>query len=337
MSLLRYVLKRIALILPTLFGVTVVMFAISYILPGNPAAVRLGGTPAISQLKEMEARMGLDKPVYIQYLIFASQLLSGDLGQCWMTGRPVIEDLAIRFPATLELALAGFLIMIVVGIPLGVVSAMNRNKLIDHVTRVVSIGGLSIPLFWLGLIVVYFFYFILRWFPAPIGRLDPGIEPPVRVSGMFIVDSLIAGNWTTLSQSVMHIILPAVTLGFVNLAPVARMVRSGVLDILGSEYIRAERAAGIPENQIYRDALRNAMIPVLTVLGLSFGYLMAGIIVLEQVFSWPGIGLYALQAIATNDHNPMQAYILIMTVVFILTSLLVDILYAFIDPRIRYK
>lgn len=330
-------LKRVALILPTLFGVTLVMFVISYILPGNPALVRLGGTPAISQLKEMEEKMGLDKPVYIQYLIFMSQLLSGDLGQCWMTGRPVIDDLMIRFPATLELALAGFLIMIIVGIPLGVVSAMKRNKLIDHVTRVVSIGGVSIPLFWLGLVVVYVFYFILRWFPAPAGRLDPGIDSPTHVTGMFILDSLVTGNWTTLNSSTAHIILPAVTLGFVNLAPVSRMVRSAMLDILGSDYIRAERAAGIPENQIHRDALRNAMIPVLTLLGLSFGYLMAGIIVLEQVFSWPGIGLYALQAIATNDHNPMQAYILIMTAVFILTNLVVDVLYASIDPRIRYR
>lgn len=254
-----------------------------------------------------------------------------------MTGRPVVQDLEIRFPATLELALAGFLIMIIIGVPLGVVSAMKRNKLVDHITRVVTLGGMSIPLFWLGLAVVYVLYFILRWFPAPSGRLDPGIISPAHITGMFILDSLLTGNWSTLENSVGHIFLPAVTLGFVNLAPVSRMVRSSMLDILGSDYIRAERAAGIPENQIYRDALRNAMIPVLTLLGLSFGYLMAGIIILEQVFSWPGIGLYALQAIATNDHNPMQAYILMMTATFILTNLLVDILYASIDPRIRYR
>lgn len=337
MSLLRYVLRRVALILPTLLGVTIVMFMINYLLPGNPAAVRLGGSPAVSQLKQMEAKMGLDKPVYIQYFIYISQLLSGDLGESWMTGRPVIEDLATRFPATLELAIAGFVIMVVIGIPLGVVSAVKRNKLVDHITRIVSISGVSIPLFWLGLVIVYLFYFTLRWFPGPIGRLDPGIDPPASITGMFILDSIASGNWTTLRSSIMHIILPAVTLGFVNLAPVARMVRSAMLDVLNSDYIRAERAAGLPENQIYKDALRNAMIPILTVLGLCFGYLMAGIIVLEQVFSWPGIGLYALQSVAANDNDPMQAYILIMTTVFILTNLVVDILYASIDPRIRYR
>lgn len=330
-------MKRVALIFPTLFAVSIIMFIISYMLPGNPALVRLGGSPQISQIKQMEAQMGLDKPVYVQYYIFITQLLSGNLGQCWITGNPVVQDLAVRLPATLELAIAAFLIMIVVGIPLGVISAMRRNKLIDHVTRVISTGGVSIPLFWLGLIAIYVFYFVFRWFPAPSGQLDPGMAPPTHITGMYILDSLLSGNWITLKSSIAHIILPAFTLGFINLAPVTRMVRSAMLDALGSDYIRTERAAGIPEKQINRDALRNAMIPVLTLLGLSFGYLMAGIIVIEQVFSWPGIGLYAMQAIATNDHNPMEAYILIMTAVFILANLFVDILYASIDPRIRYS
>lgn len=337
MGLLRYVTRRILLIAPTLLGVTLVMFLITYLLPGNPALVRLGGSPAISQLKEMEAKMGLDKPVYVRYFIYLSQLLSGDLGESWITGRSVMEDVSVRFPATLELALAGFIIMITIGIPLGIICAIKRNTLIDHLFRMISISGISIPLFWLGLIVIYIFYFLLQWFPAPIGRLDPGLNPPTMITGMYILDSLPTGNWTTLRSSIMHIALPAITLGFVNLAPVARMVRSTMLDVLNSEYIKAERVAGIPEREIYKDALKNAMIPILTVVGLCFGYMMAGIIIIEQVFSWPGIGLYALQSIAANDHDPIQAYVLIMTVIFILTNLTVDILYGYVDPRIRYK
>jgi peptide/nickel transport system permease protein len=329
-------MKRIALIIPTILGVTLVMFALTYLLPGNPATVRLGGSPAAAQIKLMEQKMGLDKPVYIQYLVYMQGLISGDLGTSWVTDRPVLQDLGTRFPATLELALAGFVIMVIVGLPLGVMSATKKNGLIDHVSRVISTAGVSVPLFWLGLILLYSLYFALRLFPGPTGRLDPALDPPQFITGLYILDSLLTRNWLTLRSSVMHIILPAVALGFVNLAPVARMVRSTMLDVLASDYIRAERAAGISESQIHRDALRNAMIPILTIVGLSFGYLMAGIIVLEEVFSWPGLGLYALQSIAANDNDPMLAYVLIMTVVFISTNLVVDILYGVIDPRIRY-
>jgi len=337
MSLIKYVLRRVALILPILLGVTIVMFTLTYLLPGDPALVRLGGSPAFSQIEKMREKMGLDKPVYIQYLIYMRDLLSGDLGICWVTDRPVLEDLKVRFPATLELALCGFMIAVITGIPMGVVSAIRRNRLIDHFSRVISISGLSIPLFWLGLIFIYVFYFSLNWSPAPIGRLDPGLGPPKTITGMYIIDSVLTGNWVTLRSSFMHLILPAATLALINLAPIARMVRSTMLDTLGSEYIRMERAAGIPNREVYKDALRNSMIPILTITGLVFGYMMAGIIVLEQIFSWPGMGLYALQAMEASDNDPMQAYILIMALTFISINLVVDILYAAIDPRIRYK
>jgi peptide/nickel transport system permease protein len=337
MGLLRYALKRILLIIPTLFGLTLILFTITYLLPGNPALVRLGGSPAISQLKEMEAKMGLDKPIYLRYFIYISQLLKGDLGDSWVTGRPVLVDISVRLPATVELALAGFAIMIIVGVPAGLISAIKKNTLIDHLFRAFSIGGYSIPLFWLGLIMIYFFFYYLRWAPAPIGRLDPGLSPPATITGLYILDSLITGNWATLGSSLKQIALPAITLGLANIAPVARMSRSAMLDVLNSEYIKAERAAGLPDREIYRDALRNAMIPILTVIGLNFGYMMAGSVIVEQIFSWPGIGLYALQSMAANDHDPIQAYVLIIALVFISMNLIVDILYGYIDPRIRYK
>jgi peptide/nickel transport system permease protein len=253
-----------------------------------------------------------------------------------MTGRPVLEDVTARLPATLELALVSFAIMVAVGIPLGIVSATRKDTIVDHISRLLSISGISIPIFWLGLILIYTLYFTLGWFPSPSGRLDTTLAPPQAITGMFILDSIITGNQATLWSSLRHIALPAITLGIINLAPIARMLRSEMLDILSSNYILAERVSGLPKNQVHRDALRNGMIPILTTLGICFGFLIADVIIIEKLFAWPGIGMFALQSMASNDADPMQAYILIMAVMFIFVNLAVDVAYGFIDPRIRY-
>jgi len=324
--------------IPILFGVIVVTFLMTRALPGNPALYRLGGTPNVQAIKEMEKQMGLDKPILMQFIIYVSDIIRGDFGYSYVTGRPVLDDLAQRFPATLELSLVSLFIATIVGVPLGVFSAVKRNKLIDHICRLVAVSGVSLPEYYLGLLAIYVFYFFLGWFPAPLGRIDPFVAPPTHITGLYILDSLITGNTKALVSSVQHVILPATTLGFVNMAPTARMTRSAMLEILSSDYIRTARACGIPEKEvIYKDALKNAMIPVLTTLGLIFGYLLGGIVVIERIFSWPGMGFYALDAMVANDHDPMQAYILISAIVFLLINLTVDVSYGLIDPRIKYK
>ena len=336
MPLLRYLLKRIVLIIPLLMGITVITFILSYLLPGNPALVRLGGSPAAEAIAAMEEAMGLNKPVWTQFWIYLTNLLRGDLGKSWMTGRPVIEDIGARLPATMELALMSYLIVIVVGIPLGVLAAIRRDTIIDHFCRLIGVGGISIPLFWLGLMMIFVLFFVLRIFPAPMGRIASSIPPPQHITGFYMLDIILTNNWPAFKSSLSQITLPSLALATVSVAPVMRMTRSAMLDVLQSTYIQAERAAGLPDRSIQRDALKNALIPIITVMGMGFGFLIARVIIIEQVFTWPGIGLYALQSMSSNDRDPMQAYILIMGLIFVTTNLIVDILYGLIDPRIKY-
>jgi len=336
LGLLRYIVKRLLLFIPILFGITLITFTISYFLPGDPAAVRLGGSPSVEALEEMRIKMGLYKPIWERYLIYMTDLLKGDLGRSYLTDRPVLYEISDRILATLELSFVSLFIIVVVGIPLGILSAFKKNSIIDHVARFVGVSGISIPSFWLGLVLIFLLFYVARIFPPPLGRLPPGVDEPARITGFYIVDSLLSGNWETLKLSIYYISLPAITTALVNLAPITRMTRSAVLDVLEKDYIKAARAAGLPERQIYKDALKNASIPILTTIGLSIGFMISGSIVIEKVFSWPGIGLFALQSIASNDHNPIQAYILIVGLTFALINLLTDIAYGFVDPRIKY-
>ena len=336
MGFLNYLVRRLALALPTLFGVSLICFFLTNILPGNPAMVKAGPFATPEHLAEMERQMGLDRSLPEQYLRYASGLLRGNLGESSATGRPVAEDFVQRLPATLELTFASLIVAMVIGIPLGVLSAVHRDTLIDHVGRVVGITGVAMPSFWTGLIFVYVFFYLLGVAPAPLGRLESGITPPQHVTGLYVVDSLLSGNWQTLRSSLYQLMLPAATLGFSVMAPVARMVRSTMLEILESDYIKAAWAAGLPRRTvIYGDALRNAMIPVVTILGIVFGFLMAGNAVVESVFAWPGIGHYAVTALMTKDSGPIQSFVLFVAVLYVMVNLLVDLVYGLADPRIR--
>jgi peptide/nickel transport system permease protein len=225
-----------------------------------------------------------------------------------------------------------------VGIPLGVVSAVHRDSFIDHIGRVVGITGVAMPSFWTGLLLVYVFFYMLNIAPPPLGRIGSGITPPTAITGMYTIDSLFTGNWVALRSSLGQLVLPAATLGFSVMAPVARMVRSTMLEILESDYIKAAWAAGLPRNTvIYRDALRNAMIPIITILGIVFGFLMAGNAVVESVFAWPGIGNYAVTALMTKDSAPIQSFVLFVAVMYVLVNLVVDLAYGLADPRIRLR
>lgn len=336
MGFSQYLLHRLLLVIPTLFGVTLIAFTLTYLLPGNPALVKAGPLATPEHVAEMERQMGLDQPVPVQYGRYLAGVLRGDLGQSWSTGRPVLEDFRQRVPATLELTLASLLIAVGLGIPLGVLSAVHRDGALDHASRLVGVGGVAMPSFWTGLLLSYVFFYQLGVAPAPLGRLSPGVVAPERISGLLVLDAALAGDGRALLSALHHLMLPALTLGFAVMAPLTRMVRATMLEILESDYVKAAWAAGLPRRRIiYGDALRNALIPVVTLLGVIFGFLMAGNVVVEMVFAWPGIGNYAVTSLMTKDPGPIQSFVLFVAVMYVLVNLAVDLLYGLVDPRIR--
>ena len=338
MAFLAYFLRRLSLVIPTLVGVTLITFTLTYVLPGNPAVVKAGPLVSPEMVKELEKQMGLDQPAWVQYGRYIGGILHGDLGESSSTGRPVLEDFKQRLPATLELTLASLLIALVLGIPLGVQSAVHRDTAIDHIGRIVGVAGVAMPTFWTGLLLLYVFFSLLGVAPAPLGRLGPGIDPPHAITGLYVVDSLLTGNWRALGSALQQLVLPSLTLGLSVMAPIARMVRSTMLEILESDYVKAAWAAGIPRRRvIYGDALANAMIPVVTILGIVFGFLMAGNAVVESVFAWPGIGNYAITALMTKDSGPIQSFVLFVALLYVIVNFVVDLLYGLIDPRIRLE
>lgn len=334
--MLRYVLTRVVLVVPTLFGVTVITFVLTYLLPGNPALVKAGPLATPQHIAEMERQMGLDRPVVVQYWRYLRGLSRGDLGESHTTGRPVLHDLLQRVPATLELTLASLVVALVVGIPLGVVGAVRRDGWPDHLSRLIGVGGVAMPTFWTGLLALYVFFYALGVAPAPLGRLGSGITPPPARTGLYTVDALVAGDGQALGSALHQLVLPALVLGFSVMAPLTRMVRATMLEVLESDYIKAAWAAGLPRRTIiYGDALRNCMIPVITLVGIVFGFLMAGNVVVESVFAWPGIGNYAVTSMTSKDSGPIQSFVLFVAVVYVLVNLLVDLVYGVVDPRIR--
>jgi len=337
-AFLGYFLRRLSLVIPTLVGVTIITFTLTYVLPGNPAVVKAGPLVSPEMVRELEKEMGLDQPYWVQYGRYIGGVLRGDLGQSASTGRPVLEDFRQRLPATLELTLASLLIALAFGIPLGVQSAVHRDTAIDHIGRVVGVAGVAMPTFWTGLLALYVFFYLLGVAPPPLGRLGAGIQPPQAVTGLYVVDGLLTGNWKALGSALHQLMLPALTLGLSVMAPIARMVRSTMLEILESDYVKAAWAAGIPRRRvIYGDALANAMIPVVTILGIVFGFLMAGNAVVESVFAWPGIGNYAITSLMTKDSGPIQSFVLFVALLYVIVNFVIDILYGLIDPRIRLE
>jgi peptide/nickel transport system permease protein len=334
----RYVLQRLLFVIPTLFGVSVISFALTYLLPGNPALVKAGALATPDVVQDIERRMGLDRPLAVQYWRHVSGLLRGDLGESASTGRPVLEDFRQRMPATLELTLASLLIAVAIGIPLGVLSAVHRDSILDQASRLLGVGGVAMPSFWTGLLMLYVFFYLLGVAPPPLGRLGAEVSPPTRITGLYVVDAALTGNGAALISALHHLVLPALTLGFAVMAPLTRMVRATMLEILESDYVKAAWAAGLPRRQVvYGDALRNALIPTITLLGVIFGFLMAGNVVVEMVFAWPGLGHYAVTSLLTKDPGPIQSFVLFVAVMYVCVNLAVDLLYGLADPRIRLR
>jgi len=323
--------------IPLLLGITLIAFTISHAVPGNPIAANLG-QKAMSDPKivaAFEKEWGLDKPVAQQYLIYLGKLVQGDMGRSIKSRRAVIEDLRAFLPATIELATAAVLFGLLTGMALGILSALWRNSWVDHVARLISLLGVSIPVFWLALLALFVLYSRLGWFPGP-GRIDIGMQVPNRITGLLTVDSLIAGDWPVFRNVLSHLMLPALVLGSYTTGLITRVTRSAMLEVLGADYIRTARAKGLSERiTLIRHALRNALIPVITVIGFSYGNLLAGTVLTESIFAWPGIGQYAYRASTSLDFPAIMGVSLVIALIFILVNLVVDVLYFLIDPRLR--
>ncbi len=334
--LTRYIVRRLLLAVVTLVGVVIAVFLLTHVLPGNPAALRAGPLADEDLIARYEAEMGLDQPIHVQFINYAGLLAQGDLGASWRTNQPVRDELAQRLPATIELAVTAFVLALLIGLTLGILAAVYAGRWVDSAIRVFSTLGASLALFWLALVGVHIFYYTLRWAPPPLDRLSVGLAEPPSVTGLFTVDSLLAGDFVALSDALSHLWLPALTLAFVVSAPITRIMRAAMLEVLRSDFVRTARALGLaPRQVILVDALRNALIPVLTTLGIVFGYLMAGNVIVERVFSWAGIGQYAWNALITKDFNAVQGFVLVIAVTYVLLNLLVDMAYGLVDPRIR--
>jgi len=335
-SLRRYVARRLLLGTVTLLGVVVAVFVLTTVLPGDLASIKLGPYATEEGLAAMRAELGTDRPILAQFVDYVSGLLRGDMGRSWLTGQPVRRDMGQRLPATIELALAALVMALVIGLILGILAAVRRDSFIDQAVRGFAILGASTAIFWLALVLIYVFYYRLDWAPAPAGRLDVGTERPPAVTRLYVVDSLLARDWELFTNSLAHVALPALALAFIVTAPITKMVRAAMLDVLQADYIRTALAIGVPYRAIVmRDGLRNAMIPILTTIGIVFGYLMAGNVLVEQIFAWPGIGQYAWQSLISKDFEALRGFILLVAVTYVLINLVIDLLYSVIDPRIR--
>ncbi|NNF97744.1 MAG: ABC transporter permease [Desulfobacteraceae bacterium] len=332
--MLQYLIRRVVTLAITLIGIMVVTFFISLVIPADPLSSIAGPQAPQETVDRLRKLYGFDQPIYIQFGRYANRLAHGDLGTSFQTGRPVLEDIAKYFPATFELATIALFFSIIVGIPLGVLSAVYRNSPIDHFSRVLSLIGVSMPVFWLGLVFLLIFYFKLGWFPEP-GRLDIMLIEPERLTGMLLVDSLIALDWEVFFDALKHMFLPAFVLGLYGLAGIARIVRSSMLDVLSQEYIKTARIKGAREFIVLtRHALRNALIPAVTIIGLTYGGLLEGSVLTETIFSWPGLGRYLGTAFLTLDLNAVVGGTMLVALTFCLVNLVVDLLYAFLDPKI---
>jgi len=338
MDVARLVAKRMLMAVPTLMGVIILTFILSNLLPGDPALVRLGSSVVEEEaLEALRHAMGVDQPIHVQFALYIKRLARFDLGFSWTTGHSVNYDLLQRFPATFELVSISMIVAIIVAIPLAVISATRHGRAVDHLARGFAILGLATPVFWTGLAGILIFSFFLKWLPLPTGRLALMMTPPTKITGMYVLDSILTGNWETLGSAIAHLVLPVCALAYSCIATILRLTRSSMLEVLRQNYIRTARAKGVERARVnWIHALRNSLLATVTGLGLTFGQLLGGAIVVEAVFALPGMGRYAVQAIRNLDYSAIQGFILVTAVVFIVINLLTDIVYVLIDPAIRY-
>ncbi len=333
---MRSALTRLAGAIPALLGVILFTFVLTRVLPGDTAAYFAGPTASAEAIEQIRHSLGLDRPLPEQFLAYVAALVHGDMGMSLTTGQPVLRDLAARLPASAELTLTGLFLAIAVAVPLGILAAVKQGSWIDHLCRVVVTAGVSLPVFFTGLLLVYVFYFLLGWAPAPVGRLDAYATAPPTITGLFTVDALMARDWEGLRGALSQLILPACTLGLFALAPIARITRASMLAVLGAEFVRTARAAGLSSRRIVLGyAFRNALLPVVTTLGMVFSFLLGANVLVEKVFAWPGVGSYAVEALIASDFAPVQGFVLTMAVLYVALNLAIDLLLRALDPRAR--
>ena len=331
--MLAHIIRRILLLFPTLLGISIIIFLMMHITPGDPAELLLGERATQPALEALREHLGLNEPLYVQYGMFLKRLMKGDLGETIWTRQKVWIEVKQRFPATIELSVAAMLISSVLGVILGIISATKQYSLFDYLSMLGALVGVSMPIFWLGLVLMLIFSLNLGWFPMS-GRLSVGIDLD-PITNFYILDALLTKNWPAFKDALWHITLPAFTLSTIPMAIVARMTRSSMLEVLRQDYIKTARAKGLsPGIVVMKHALRNALIPVITVIGLMFGILMAGAILTETIFAWPGVGKWLYDAVLQRDYMVIQGGTLFVAAIFVIINLVVDILYAVINPKI---
>jgi peptide/nickel transport system permease protein len=333
----RYLLRRLGVSALLIVGVTLVTFVLTNLVPGDPVAANLGQRAAENPetVAAYRAHYGLDQPLPVQYLTYLGNLVQGDLGESQQTHRPVLTDLQSAVPATLELAIGAIVLSVLIGVAFGVLAAVRRGRLADSALRLVSLVGISVPTFWLALVAFYVFSFQLDLAPGS-GRLAPATTPPPHVTGLYTVDALLAGEWETFGDALAHLMLPTLVLTLYTVGLLTRFTRSAVLEVLEQDYVRSARAKGLPGRTVlFRYVLRAAMVPILTVVGLAFGALLSGTVLVEEIFAWPGVGSYAYQAASHLDLPAVMGVGLLVGVIYLVINLVVDLLYGVIDPRVR--
>lgn len=334
--MINYIIKRLLALIPILIGVAVIVFLIVHLIPGDPAQTMLGERATDQALERLREQMGLNDPLPVQFWRYVKDLLRGDLGRSIMSNNPVSVELAHRFPATLELSFFAILFAVFVGVPAGIIASINQNSWFDNLSMLIALIGVSMPIFWLGLMFIWLFAVELGWFP-PSSRIGVGIDF-TQITNLYVLDSILQLNFKALADVLHHLVLPAVALGTIPMAIIARMTRSSMLEVLKKDYIRTAYAKGLKRNiVILKHALKNAMVPIITVVGLQFGVLLGGAVMTETIFSWPGLGKYLVDAIYARDFPIVQGGILFFAGVFVFVNLIVDLSYALFDPRIQYE
>jgi len=330
----KFILHRFLSLIPTLLGISILVFFMIHMIPGDPAEMMLGERASEQSLKELREDLGLDKPLYVQYGLFMARLFRGDLGRAYKTNEKITTEIAERFPATIELSIAAIIIATIFGMAAGIISATKQYSIFDYTSMVFSLIGVSMPIFWLGLVLMIIFSLNLGWLPLS-GRLSYHINLET-VTRIYLLDSILSQNWPAFKDALWHLIMPAFTLSTIPMAIIARITRSSMLEVLRQDYIRTAKAKGLGPVVVYlKHGLKNALIPVITVIGLQFGILMGGAILTETIFAWPGIGKWILDAVYARDFNAVQGGTMLVATTFVLINMLVDILYAWVNPRIK--
>lgn len=333
----RYVLNRIGLSLITIFGIVVVVFFIVRVVPGDGAALRAGPYATEERIEYIADQYGLNDPLSEQFVDYMTGIAVLDLGVSMRTDQPVLGELLGRLPASLELTMYSVLVAVLVGVPMGILAAAKRGTWVDTVARIFAVIGSAMALFWLGLMLIFFFAFRLGWFPGPIGRLAPGTEAPPTITGFYTIDGVLTGQFAVAWEALTYLALPVITLGFVLAAPILKIVRVSMIEAMDSDFVRTARALGVSRLQIlFVDGFRNALIPVITMIGIVFGFMLGGNIIVEFLFSWPGVGRYAYEAISTKDLDSLQGFVIMVGIMYVTLNVFVDVAYAMADPRIRF-